>query len=404
MMNSLWEELKNRGLVYSATPHLEEHIKTHRVFYYGIDPTSGTLHVGHLLGLLTLKRIRSYGHTAIVLIGGATGLIGDPSGKDSERPLMDKKAIKANIATCLQQAKLVLGKENTNTHFVNNAEWIEKVKLTDFLREVGKYITVNTMLDKDSVSSRISRNEGISYAEFSYQLLQAYDFLHLFEQHGCSVEIGGSDQWGNMIQGIELIRKKLAGEAHVLAYPLIVDPKTGKKFGKTEKGNAIALDPAVTHPYHLYQFFLNLPDEVAENMLLMYSSQDVLAIKDTIALFKKEPHKRLVHKTLARELVGLIHGQKTVAAIETVNTALFEADFSTIHEEEFAVMRAVLPTIQEKTTVSSVEEYAVKLGLVASKKEAQRLLMQQGLKKHELKDGHILVQKGKKDFGIVLKK
>lgn len=230
-MSDLLNDLLNRGLIYQKSPEIEAAFEKGTTLYLGYDPTGPDLHIGHLLGITLLKRALEHGNKIIVLVGGGTSMIGDPGGKDAERPILPKEQIEANKEEMKRQFSKFFTFDNDKVRMVDNADWLENVKLIEFLREAGKHISINTMIDKDSVKSRISREEGISYAEFSYQLLQSYDFMELYKLYNCQVQMGGSDQWGNIIQGVELIRKRLHKQAYALSFPLIVNPKTGKKFG-----------------------------------------------------------------------------------------------------------------------------------------------------------------------------
>jgi tyrosyl-tRNA synthetase len=266
-LRKLSEVLRERGLVYQHSSPLEEIVDgATRTLYLGIDPTSDSMHVGHLEAMLVLRRFLEAGHKVILLLGGGTGMIGDPSGKSEERTLLDEKTLVGNMAGIKAQAKKLFQSE----HFamMNNMDWLGSLNLIEFLREVGKYFSVNAMIQRDSVKERLqNREQGISYTEFSYMLLQAYDFLHLHEHEGCNLQVGASDQWGNMVSGVDLIRRKTGNLAYALSFPLLVDKQTGKKFGKTE-GGAVWLDPAKTAPFEFYQFWFNTADSDVEEYLL----------------------------------------------------------------------------------------------------------------------------------------
>ncbi len=256
MKNNFFEDLSQRGLIYQKTEGIAKVFDRKITLYWGIDLTSDSLHLGHLLGLITLKRAIKHKHFPIVLVASGTTMVGDPSGKNKERPILSREIIKKNKKEIEIQIKNILG--TGKFLILDNYSWLSNLKVLEFLREVGKFIPINTMLEKEAVKTRMQKEEGISFAEFSYQLLQAYDFLHLFKNYNCLVQIGGSEQWGNIVQGIELIRKKMNGQAYGFSFPLIIDPKTGKKFGKTEGGKTIWLSRSKTPSFEFYQIFSHL--------------------------------------------------------------------------------------------------------------------------------------------------
>jgi tyrosyl-tRNA synthetase len=399
-MNTFLEELKWRGLIYQMTPGLEKQLEKPTTMYWGIDPTGDSLHVGHFMGVVMYKRALQYGYKVILLAGGGTSMIGDPGGKDEERPIVPKEVIENNKNKIVAQLKKFF--DQSQVTMVDNADWLEKITLIDFLRDAGKHVTVNSMIDKDSVATRIGREHGISYAEFSYQLLQAYDFLELYEKHNCNVQVAGSDQWGNMVQGIELIRKRLNKDAYALSWPLIVNPKTGKKFGKTEKGAAIWLDPEKTHPFDFYQFFVNVEDELAPTLMKYFSFKSKEELASLEAEWAQKKETRSLQKELAFELTEMVHGKETAEKAKKVASILFDKGTDTFSEEDLVFIKNALPHIQ----VASKEEFSpenavVELGLVTSKGEARRLLQQNGVKTEEFFNKYILVRKGKKDYGLV---
>lgn len=402
-MNGFLDDLASRGLLYQKSPGIEEAFNKGAALYLGYDPTGPDLHIGHLLGLTVLKRALRYGQRIIILVGGGTSLIGDPGGKDVERPILPKETIEANKESLKQQFSRFFTFDNELVRMVDNADWLSDVKLVDFLREVGKYIPVNTMLDKDSVKSRISREEGISYAEFSYQLLQAYDYMQLYKQYGCNVQIGGSDQWGNIVQGVELIRKRLGKEAFALSFPLIVNPKTGRKFGKSESGESIWLNPKKTHPYAFYQFFLNTEDDMAPMLMRFYSFRELPDIESIIARWEEARHERLLQKELAWELTALAHGEEAARQASEVASLLFSRRGAELTVENIEFIRAAIPSAKLSPGAEfCVERALFETGLAASMSEARRLVAQNGVTVDKLYDKYYLMRKGKKDYALVL--
>jgi tyrosyl-tRNA synthetase len=342
-MQNLLQELEERGLVYQKSPEIEAAFEKCATLYLGYDPTGPDLHIGHLLGITLLKRAREHGQKIIILVGGGTSMIGDPGGKDAERPILPKEKIEENKEAMKKQFSRFFEFDGDTVKMVDNAEWLEKTGLIDFLREAGKYISINTMLDKDSVSARITREEGISYAEFSYQLLQAFDFMHLYTDHDCNIQIGGSDQWGNIIQGVELIRKRLQKQAFALSYPLIVNPKTGKKFGKTESGEGIWLNPEKTHPFKFYQFLLNTDDDLAPQLMKFFSFKSMDEINGIIEKWNEAKHERLLQKELAFEVTAMAHGQKEAEQTREIAGILFDKKEAKLTEENMDFLKTALP-------------------------------------------------------------
>ncbi|PJB58401.1 MAG: tyrosine--tRNA ligase, partial [Bacteroidetes bacterium CG_4_9_14_3_um_filter_41_19] len=307
------EELRWRGMIHDLTPETEEYmLKNPTAGYVGIDPTADSLHIGHLVGVMMLKHLQMCGHKPIALVGGATGMIGDPSGKSQERNLLTEESLRQNENGLKKQLAKFLDFDNDQPNaaiLVNNYDWMKTFSFLEFIREVGKHITVNYMMAKDSVKKRISSESksGMSFTEFSYQLVQGYDFLHLFQHHDCHLQMGGSDQWGNITTGTELIRRKLGSdqEAFALTCPLITKAD-GTKFGKTESGN-VWLDPEKTTPYEFYQFWLNVSDEDAEKYIKIFTLLSQKEIQKLAEEHKEAPHLRLLQKTLARELTIRVH-------------------------------------------------------------------------------------------------
>jgi len=397
-MKNIIEELSFRGLIYQKTPGIEEIFKRRTTCYWGTDLTSDSLHVGHLLGLLTLKRVRDYGHRIIILLGGGTTLIGDPSGKEKERPILPIKVIEKNKQKIKKQLKKIFNFDNKNVILVDNADWLKNLKVIDFLREIGKFITVNSMLDLEFIKNRLQTKEGISFAEFTYQLLQAYDFLNLYQKYNCEVQIEGSDQWGNIVQGIELIRKKLNKKAYGLVYPLLIDPKTGRKFGKTETGETIWLDPQKTSAFEFYQFFLNIDDKLAPQIFRYFSFKNRKEIEDLENEWQKNKEKRILQKTLAEELTEMLFGKEEKNNALKLTEILFEKRPENLTLDDAIFLKKYLPYKKDKF---NLEKNLVDLGLAHSKSEAQRLIKQSGVKAYFFANKFYLIKKGKKEFGLL---
>src|SRR5438128_6639308 len=325
-MDNLLSELEWRGLVYDVTEGLSDLLTKERVIaYIGFDPTASSLHVGSLLTVMGLARLQRFGHTPIAIVGGGTGMIGDPSGKSQERLLLSREQIEENVAGIRQQLSRFLDFDSgaTAARLVNNADWLARFDLLGFLRDTGKYFTVNYLLQKESVNRRLESEDGISYTEFSYLLLQARDFLELFDRFGCTVQMGGSDQWGNITAGIDLIRKLRAKKAHGLVMPLVTTA-SGVKFGKTELGT-IWLDPAVTSPFKFYQFWLNTDDRDVGTYLKYFTFLDREGIEDLEQSTRTAPERRDAQRVLAREATSLVHGRDQVARVERASAVLFGA-------------------------------------------------------------------------------
>ena len=323
------EELKWRGMIHSIMPGTEELLAKETVTaYVGIDPTADSLHIGHLCGVMMLRHFQRCGHKPLALVGGATGMIGDPSGKSQERNLLNEETLRHNVACIKEQLGRFLDFESdapNKAELVNNFDWMKDYTFLDFAREIGKCITVNYMMAKDSVKRRLNGEfqDGMSFTEFTYQLLQGYDFLHLYQTKNCKLQMGGSDQWGNITTGTELIRRKLGRdhEAFALTCPLITKAD-GKKFGKTEKGN-IWLDRNRTSPYVFYQFWLNVADEDAERYIKIFTSLDKETIDNLISEHRTDPSRRILQKRLAEEVTVLVHGRQDYEAAVEASNILF---------------------------------------------------------------------------------
>jgi tyrosyl-tRNA synthetase len=384
IMNNLFEELTWRGMVYDATDGLAEiFAKEHVTAYVGFDPTASSLHVGSLLPVLALKRLQDCGHTPIAVVGGGTGMIGDPSGKSQERVLLSADQVDANLAGIKTQLSRFLSfdAETNPARIVNNADWLG-IDLMSFLRDVGKHFTVNYMLQKESVSRRLESEEGISYTEFSYLLMQAYDFLQLFDEFGCTVQLGGSDQWGNITAGIDLIRKLRAKKAHGLVWPLMMTA-SGAKFGKTEAGT-IWLDPKRTSPFKFYQFWVNTDDRDVETYFKYFTDKTQLEIKKLMEEFPGDSDARYRQRILAHELTTLVHGPDQTLRAERASDLLFTEFITGIPVEDvLSIFEDVPSTDLQATEINStgigVVDLIARVGLAPSKSEARRLVQSGGV-------------------------
>lgn len=400
--SSFFQELKWRGLLYQATEGAESALAPGATLYWGFDLTGDSLHIGHLLGIVTLKRALEFGMNVVPMPAGGTTMIGDPSGKDAERPILAVATIRAYRAKLSAQLRKLLPAQGTRVRIVDNAEWLTKIKFIDFQREVGKFFPINTMLEKDSVKNRIGREQGISFAEFSYQLLQAYDFLVLHEKYGCTVQIAGSDQWGNMVQGVDLIRKKLGRPAYAVSWPLIVNPATGKKFGKTESGESVWLDPNKTHPFKFYQFFVNCDDAMAKTLFRYFSFKSRADVERLEEEWNRNRAERLLQKELAYEMTGFVHGVRAADHARRVSEILFEKGIGMLKRSDISFAKHALPyRVLDNESDFSLERALVDLGLASSNSDAHRLVLQHGAKDTVLFKVFHVVQKGKREYGIV---
>ena len=395
--------------------------------YVGIDPTADSLHIGHLVSIMILKHFQECGHKPIALVGGATGMIGDPSGKSQERNLLDEATLNHNIDCIKKQLSIFLDFESdapNKAELVNNYDWMKDYGFLNFIRDVGKHITVNYMMAKDSVKMRLSNEsrEGMSFTEFSYQLLQGYDFLWLYEHKNCRLEMGGSDQWGNITTGTELIRRMLGKtDAYALTCPLI-RKADGKKFGKTEKGN-IWLDPERTSPYEFYQFWLNVSDEDAERYIKIFTLLGKEQIDAAIEEHRQDPGQRRLQKLLAREITILVHGEKEYENALAASKMLFgnstSEELRKLDERTFLAVFSGVPTFdirKEDLPCGIIDLLAVKTQVFPSKGECRKMIQGGGVSinkdkinsidfeagEKDIVDGkYILVQKGKKNYFII---
>ncbi len=414
-------------MIHDIMPGTEELLEKEQVTaYVGIDPTADSLHIGHLVGVMMLKRLQHAGHRPIALVGGATGMIGDPSGKSQERNLLDETTLRQNQESLKKQISKFLDFETgapNRALMVNNYDWMKDYTFLAFIRDIGKHITVNYMMAKDSVKKRLGADSksGMSFTEFTYQLVQGYDFQVLYREHHCKLQMGGSDQWGNIVTGTELIRRIEKGEAYALTWPLITK-SDGGKFGKTEEGN-VWLDPERTSPYKFYQFWLNVSDEDAEKYLKIFTMLGREAIQQLVSEHTEAPHKRVMQKKLAEEITVLIHSREEYDMAVEASDILFgrgtRESLKKIREELFLSVFEGVPQYEVPTSRMDkdvLELLAVDTGVFASKGEARRMIAGGGvsINKQKLSDPgqritekdfinnrYLLVQKGKKNYYLI---
>ncbi len=425
------EELRWRGLIKDTTPGTEEYLEKNKVTgYLGIDPTADSMHVGHLAALIVMKHLQNYGHRPIIVIGGATGMVGDPSGKDDERPLLDEETIRKNEQALKEQVSKFLDFDQNKPNgaiMVNNYDWTKDYTLLGFLRDIGKHITVNYMMAKESVKKRLEK--GISFTEFTYQLLQGYDFLYLYQHYNCKLQIGGSDQWGNITTGTELIRRKLGADndAYGLVIPLITRAD-GKKFGKSEKGMNIWLDPKRTSPYQFYQFWINTADIDAEKYIKVFTFLSKDEIDRLIEEHRQAPHKRVLQRKLAEEMTRMVHGEEDLKKAIEATQILFgkgtKETLASLDEKTFLDIFDGVPQFEIARTelekgIDVVSLLGEKTKTFNSKGEVRRLIKEGGLNINQekvtsqerivntddlLNDKYILIRKGKKKYFIIIAK
>jgi tyrosyl-tRNA synthetase len=416
---TLVEELKARGLIELSSAEPERIFAERRAAYIGTDPTADSLHVGHLAWILLIKRLGEAGHKLFILVGGGTGMIGDPKEK-GERPMQDEKAVAANTKALKTQLKRILGR--TSFTMVDNADWLMSTKLIPFLRDVGKHFTVNDLVKREVIKRRLETpDDSISYTEFTYALLQGFDYYVLNQKYGIDLQVGGSDQWTNILSGVDLIRKKEAREAFALGMPLITDA-SGKKFGKSE-GNAVWLDAKKTSPFAFYQFWINLPDADIEKYLKVYTFLPLAEIDALMELHRRNPNERQAQETLARLVPESVHGPAATAAVAAASSALFGGTpFNELAREARQVALAEAPSVKvsksDFVTGYSLTEALVLGGLASSKGDARRLIEGKGitlsgfpitdpaqeLHLGDLPGGYALVRKGKQGVLILVLK
>lgn len=424
------EELSWRGMIHQMMPGTEEQLaKEMTTAYLGIDPTADSLHIGHLVGVMMLKHFQRSGHKPIALVGGATGMIGDPSMKSQERKLIDEKTLRHNQEAIKRQLAKFLDFDSdapNHAELVNNYDWMKDYGFLAFIRDIGKHITVNYMMAKDSVKKRLSgeSNEGMSFTEFSYQLLQGYDFLHLYQEKGCRLQLGGSDQWGNITTGTELIRRTTGGEAFALTCPLITKAD-GKKFGKTEQGN-VWLDPKRTTPYAFYQFWLNTSDEDAEKYIKIFTELTREEVEELVKLQAEDPGQRPLQKRLAKEITTMVHSAKDYEAAVEASQILFSNKAADIlHKIDEPTLLAVMEGVPRHDVDRNLIREGVKLidlitevaPVFPSKGEMRKMTQGGGvsLNKEKVADPnmivsedmllngrYLLVQRGKKNYHLLV--
>src|SRR5256714_679991 len=411
------QDLEWRGFVQQATPGLDAHLARGSVSAYcGFDPTAPSLQLGNLMPLMLLANLQRAGHRPIVLMGGGTGLIGDPSGKPGERPLLSKEQIRENLQRQRDQMArfLEFGAGPTAALLLDNAKWLGTQGLIDFLRDVGKHFTVNVMLQKESVKARLEA--GLSFTEFSYMLLQAYDFLHLFRERQCTLQVGGSDQWGNITAGVDLIRRIENAEAHGLVAPLVT-MASGLKFGKTEAG-AIYLDPKLTSPYKFYQFWINVDDRDVERYVKLFTLRTRGQIEELASLQTRDPAGRPAQRALAAEVTTRVHSADVLQGVQAASAILFGDEQAEVHPQVFDILAGEIPTILVEAASDSVTlvDLVARAGLAKSKSEARRSIEQGGiyLNQQRIDDvartiasgdwiggRNLLLRKGKKEYALL---
>ncbi|HDZ05171.1 hypothetical protein LCGC14_0082360 [marine sediment metagenome] len=428
-MTNFVKELQWRGMLHDAMPGTEEHLlEGMQSAYVGIDPTADSLHIGHLVGVMMLRHFQLAGHKPYALIGGATGMIGDPSGKSAERNLLDEKTLRHNQNALKGQLSRFLdfsGSDDNAAVLVNNYDWMKDFSFLEFIRDVGKHITVNYMMSKDSVKKRLSSEakEGMSFTEFTYQLVQGYDFLHLYREHNCSLQMGGSDQWGNITTGTELIRRIAGGKGYALTCPLITKAD-GTKFGKTEGGN-VWLDAERTSPYKFYQYWLNTSDEDADKYIKIFTFLGQQEIEDLIKQHKEAPHLRLLQKRLADEITVMVHSQDDLDNAVKASEILFgkstASDLKGLNEKTFldifdGVPQAELSKAELIDGLDMIAALAAKTNFLGSNGEARRELKQNSISVNKEKvkedfliteddlinDKFVLLQRGKKNYFVLV--
>jgi len=421
-MSNVFDELRWRGLLYDSTEGMEDVLTNEKVtIYTGFDPTGDSLHVGSLVPLMGLARLQKFGHTPIALAGGGTGMIGDPSGKAQERQLLTKEQVDSNVDAIKKQLSRFLDfeKEGNPAKLLNNGDWLCNMGLMDFLRDIGKHFTINYMIAKESVKSRIEREDGISYTEFSYMLLQGYDFLHLFDNHHCTVQAGGSDQWGNIITGMELVRRMRGKKSHGIVFPLITKAD-GTKFGKTESGT-IWLDANKTSPYRFYQFWLNTGDVDVVKYLKYFTWLEKSEIEALEVELAERPEQRAAQKALAEAMTRIVHDDIALEKALTASKVLFGGDLEGLSADDIKDIFSDVPSNEMSKALFSGGGYSyvdliAETGLTKSKGEARRSIQGNGLAVNNIKsadvdrlitlddfvDGQFIVlRKGKKNYHLV---
>ena len=410
----LYEELQERGFIHQTSAAIEEILDgPKRTIYHGIDPSADSAHAGNIVIWFLLRHLANAGHKIVFLVGGATGRIGDPK-PDAERTLLPEETIEANFAGIQAQARKFIGTEDIT--FVDNYDWFKEIKFIDFLRDIGKHFTVNELIKKEAIANRLASDVGLSYTEFAYPLVQGYDYLELYRVHGCDVQVGGSDQWGNIVAGVDLVRRKEQATVYALTVPLVIDKATGKKFGKSE-GNAVWIDPAKTTPYEFYQFWLNASDESVVDYLKLFTFISLEAIAEMQKEFDLNPGARAAQKKLAFEVTSLVHGAAAADAAKEVSELLFGGgSVAAISAEAKEILLATAPTQSTKVGTSLVD-VLVASELATSKREARTFIESNAVSLQEEKctdtelvitDEHFtgglaLLRRGKKQLCVLIK-
>ena len=401
---TLAEELTWRGLINQTTFADVKDINEPRTFYFGVDPSAPSMTIGNLAAMMLCRHFIDHGYKPLLLVGGATGMIGDPDGKKQERDLRNAETVARNVEGLAAQFRQVF--RGQDFEIVDNADWFSQINYIDFLHKIGKHISMTQLLDREFVQQRIGEGgAGISYGEFSYGLIQGYDFLHLYREKGATLQLAGADQWGNSIIGVSLIRKLESSEAHVLTAPLVINKQTGVKFGKSE-GGAIWLDPEMTSPYKFYQFWLNCDDETSEDLIKIYTLLDRDTVEALIDNHRANPGERALQKTLAREVTDIVHGRQRRESVERVTGVLFGGgDIAALNDEDLNALANEIPTVALDTTVIAA---LVDAGICASNGEAKRLIKSDAISVNGSKiAGDMplteisLLKKGKNNFVLV---
>ena len=427
-MTNFVEELRWRGLIHDTIPETEDYLNRHQTTgYIGFDPTADSLHIGSLVPILVLKHFQNAGHKPIALVGGATGMIGDPSGKSAERNLLDEATLAKNVAGIKEQLARFLDFEtpsDTTAVLVNNYDWMKKFSLIDFVRDIGKHLTVNYMMAKDSVKKRLGSDakEGMSFTEFTYQLFQGYDFLHLYQNYDCKIQMGGSDQWGNITTGTELIRRKAQGKAYALTVPLITK-SDGTKFGKSEGGN-IWLDARKTSPYKFYQYWLNTSDEDAVKYIKIFTFLDQKTIEKLIQEHQEAPHLRILQKKIGEEVTVMTHGQVAYDNALKASQILFgkstSEDLKSLDEQTFLDIFEGVPLAEISRSdlekgLDIIDAFNEKSHFLKSNGEVRRALKENSISVNKTKvaegyqitandliaNQYVLLQRGKKKYFLL---
>ncbi|WP_126245128.1 tyrosine--tRNA ligase [Chitinophaga rhizosphaerae] len=422
---NLISELRWRGMIQDIKPGTEEQLeKEMTTAYVGFDPTADSLHVGNLVPIMLLKHLQRAGHKPLALVGGATGMVGDPSFKAEERKMLDLDTLQHNLSCIKAQLEKYLDFDTSKSNYaemVNNYDWFKNISFLDFIRDVGKHITVNYMMAKDSVKKRLEGDSGMSFTEFSYQMIQGYDFYHLYKTKNCKMQMGGSDQWGNIVTGTELVRRMGGGEGYAFTCPLI-KKKDGTKFGKSESGN-IWLDASKTSPYEFYQFWLRSDDDDAENYIRIFTFLEEATINNLIAGHRQDPGKRLLQKQLAQEVTTFIHGEEEYQNAVKTTEKLFNTSIDTLRElSEEDLLKVLTGVVQFEMPATVLQEgkdvvtFLAEAGVFPSKGEARKTIQGGGVSMNGAKltaidvkidessllnGKSILFQKGKKNYYLV---